>query len=104
MVALFRILTHLSLLEWLVMIAVIGWFVRRPRSVDATQRAPAPSWVLNICVGLTVIGIVGGAIWQIRWLSLIGFAAAVLGIALVVRSMMQRIQHKIARLFSRKKA
>ena len=99
--AVFRWLSTISLLEWLVIGAAITWLVQRPRRKTPAVSQNTHSWVLNLCVGVTVVGIVGGAIWSSSWLSLLGFAAAAFGIALTMRGWGRSLNRWLRRLVGR---
>ena len=99
--AVFRWLSTISLLEWLVIGAAITWLVQRPRSKKPTANQNTSPWAIDLCVGVTVIGIVSGAIWSISWLSLLGFAAAAFGIALTVRGWGRSLNRWLRRLVGR---
>ena len=99
-----RWLGKISLTEWLIIGIALSWLIRRPaprtRSAAAGPAAPR-AWAIDACVAVTVLGILAGAIWQQSWMSLIGFAAAALGLGLTVRGMMRALGRWMGRLFSK---
>ncbi len=81
-----RWMARISLAEWIMIGALVAllWRQRPPAGGHPGQPATR-SWVLNACVAIAVAGILAGAIWRLSWLSLIGFAAAALGLGLMIR-------------------
>lgn len=102
--SLLRWLSRVSIAEWLLIGLAIAWLVRgRP---PASRAAPAGQprrrdWVIDGCVVVALIGLIGGAFWHIAWLSLLGFAAAALGLALAIRAGALRIAQTVRRWMQR---
>jgi hypothetical protein len=99
-----RWLAKISLAEWLIIGVALSWLIRRPPpSGDppaAGSAAPRP-WAIDACVAVTVLGILAGAIWQQSWLSLLGFGAAALGLALTIRGWGRTLGRKLGRLLGK---
>jgi len=81
-----RWMARISLAEWIMIGGLLTLLWRRvPQAGSRPGQSASHSWPLDACVAVAVIGILAGAIWRISWLSLAGFAAAALGIGLMVR-------------------
>jgi len=100
-----RWLAKISLAEWLIIGVALSWLARRrpPRRAAQTDAGPdAPrSWAIDACVAVTVLGILAGAIWQQPALSLLGFGAAALGLALTVKAWGRAIGRALGRLLGK---
>jgi hypothetical protein len=80
-------MARISLAEWVMLGLLVALLWRRsPRVASGAGQPAARSWALDACVVVAVIGILAGAIWRLSWLSLLGFAAAVLGLGLMIRA------------------
>ena len=108
-----RWLAKISLAEWLIIGIALSWLARRrppggaAQTASGAQRAPrvpadAPRpWAIDACVAVTVLGILAGAIWQQPALSLLGFGAAALGLALTVKAWGRAIGRALGRLLGK---
>ena len=83
---------RLRLLEWIViMIGVwLVWGRVAGRRQPVVSAAPTP-WIIDICAILAIGGVVGGALTGWRWLALLGFGSAALGLALSLKYGLRRI-------------
>ncbi len=83
--SLVRWMARISLVEWIMIGGLVALlWCRRPPAARSTTPGTR-SWALDACVAVAVIGILAGAIWRLSWLSLLGFAAAALGLGLMIR-------------------
>jgi hypothetical protein len=99
-----RWLAKLSLAEWLIIGVALSWLIRRPPPDRSAQSAAGPAprpWAIDACVAVTVLGIVAGAIWQQSALSLLGFGAAALGLALTIKGWGRTLGRKLGRLLGK---
>jgi hypothetical protein len=100
-----RWLAKISLAEWLIIGVALSWLIRRPppsRSAQTDAGPAAPrSWAIDACVAVTVLGILAGAIWQQSALSLLGFGAAALGLALTIKGWGHTLGRKLGRLLGK---
>ena len=84
---------RLRLLEWVVLI-IGAWLVwgrvAGRRQPMASAAVPTP-WIIDACAILAIGGVVGGALTGWRWLALLGFGAAALGLVLSFKYGLRRI-------------
>ncbi|XSG77702.1 hypothetical protein ACP8Y2_11945 [Herpetosiphon llansteffanensis] len=97
-----RWLMRLSVWEWIALITLGGWLWQRISQHSTYQSSQRQRWLIDICVVITVLALVGSAIWQIRWLGLVAFGAAALGLAIGIRNWLSIIRGWFGGLFSRK--
>lgn len=98
-----RWIGRISLAEWIVLGVLVSLLWRNTRRTTPTSQHPGVSArIIDLCVLLTVLGIIGGAVWQLSWLSLVGFAAAALGIGLMVRGWGLSLTRWVAGIFGRR--
>ncbi len=93
-----RWLMRLSIWEWIALISLGAWLWQRISKRSSYQNSPQQRWLIDLCVVVTVLALLGSAIWQIRWLGLVAFGAAALGLALGIRHWLLMLRG----LFSRK--
>lgn len=97
-----RWLMRLSVWEWIALITLVGWLWQRISSRSSYQTSPQQRWLIDACVIITVLALLGSAIWQIRWLGLVAFGAATLGLGLGIRNWLLTLRGWFGNLFSRK--
>ncbi len=96
-----RWLLRLSALEWMALLGGLWLLWQRARHLPSQQpnAASGSTWLIDGCVVVTVVSIVGAVITDARWLGLLGFGAAVLGLALALQRSGRAFKQRLRRFW-----